>query len=46
MAKPPFDSDTLTKRGVPLRRSDAGEKIFLEDETGDCISVVRSVKNR
>jgi len=42
MAEPPFDFDTLTKRGVPFRRFDAGEKIFLEDEIGDCMFVVRS----
>jgi CRP/FNR family transcriptional regulator, cyclic AMP receptor protein len=42
MSQPPFDLDTLTQRGVPLRRFDPGERIFLEDDTGDCLYVVRS----
>jgi CRP/FNR family transcriptional regulator, cyclic AMP receptor protein len=42
MAEPPFDFDTLAKRGVPFGHFDPGEKIFLEDEIGDCMFVVRS----
>jgi len=42
MTEPPFDFDKLTKRAVPFRRFDAGEKLFLEDEIGDCMFVVRS----
>ena len=42
MAEPPFDFDALMGRGVPFRHFDAGEKIFLEDEIGDCMFVVRA----
>jgi CRP/FNR family cyclic AMP-dependent transcriptional regulator len=44
MTEVPFDFDCLTRRGVPLRRFDAGEKIFLEDDLGNCMYVVRSGK--
>jgi len=42
MTETPFEFDWLTRRGVPFRRFDAGERIFLEDDTGDCLYVVRS----
>jgi CRP-like cAMP-binding protein len=32
----------LTRRGIPLRRFAAGERIFLEDDLGDAMYVVRS----
>jgi len=32
----------LTRRGIPLRRFDAGERIFLEQERGMAMYVVRS----
>lgn len=32
----------LLRRGIPLKRYDAGERIFLEDDTGDAMYVVRS----
>jgi CRP/FNR family transcriptional regulator, cyclic AMP receptor protein len=44
MTKTPFDLDLLTRRSVPVRRFDPGERIFLEDDTGDCLYVVRSGK--
>jgi CRP-like cAMP-binding protein len=37
-----FDLECLIRRNVPLRRFDPGEKIFLEDDAGDCMYVVRS----
>ena len=40
----PFDLACLTCRNVPVRRFDAGERIFLEDDAGDCLFVVRSGK--
>jgi CRP-like cAMP-binding protein len=40
----PFDLACLTRRNVPVRRFDAGERIFLEDDPGDCLFVVRSGK--
>jgi len=42
MSQLPFDLDILTRRGVPLRRLDPGERVFLEDDVGDCLYVVRS----
>lgn len=44
MTEAPFDFSCLTRRGVPVRHFDAGEKIFLEDDTGGCMYVVRSGK--
>lgn len=38
----PFDFTILESRGVPFRTFDAGEKVFLEHETGDSMFVVRS----
>lgn len=37
-----FDFGCLTRAGVPIQHFDAGERIFLEDNTGDCMYVVRS----
>ena len=37
-----FDFSMLTRRGIPLRRFDAGERIFLEQDTGMAMYVVRS----
>jgi len=42
MTKAPFDVELLVSRGVPLRRFDAGERVFLEDDAGDVLYVVRS----
>jgi CRP/FNR family transcriptional regulator, cyclic AMP receptor protein len=36
-----FDPGCLDRRNVPVRRFDAGERIFLEDDAGDCMYVVR-----
>jgi CRP-like cAMP-binding protein len=44
MSRTPFDFDILVRRGVPLRRFDPGEKIFLEDDAGACMYVVRTGK--
>ena len=37
-----FDFSMLTRRGIPLQRFDAGERIFLEQERGMAMYVVRS----
>jgi CRP-like cAMP-binding protein len=37
-----FDFSMLTRRGIPTRRFDAGERIFLEQDTGTAMYVVRS----
>ena len=37
-----FDISMLTRRGIPLGRFDAGERIFLEHESGTAMYVVRS----
>jgi CRP-like cAMP-binding protein len=42
MTETPIDFEWLTGRGVPSRHFDAGERIFLEDDSGDCLYVVRS----
>ncbi len=39
-----FDLACLTRRNVPVRRFDAGERIFLESDAGDCLYVVCSGK--
>jgi CRP/FNR family transcriptional regulator, cyclic AMP receptor protein len=44
MTQAPFDFDMLTRRGVPFRRFDPGERIFLESDSGDCMYVVRTGK--
>jgi CRP/FNR family transcriptional regulator, cyclic AMP receptor protein len=38
----PFDIERLTRRGVPLKRFQAGERIFLEDDHAGCMYVVRT----
>lgn len=42
MTQEPFDIASLRRRGVPLQRFDAGERIFLESDPGDCMYVVCS----
>lgn len=42
MTEAPFDFSCLTRRGVPVQHFDAGEKVFLEDDAGDCMYVVQS----
>lgn len=42
MSQLPFDLDDLMRRGAPLLRLDAGERIFLEHEVGDCMYAVRT----
>ncbi len=37
-----FDLDMLARRGLPLQRFDAGERIFLEHDPGTSMYVVRS----
>jgi CRP/FNR family transcriptional regulator, cyclic AMP receptor protein len=39
-----FDLNWLSKFDVPLRRFDAGERIFLEADAADCLYVVLSGK--
>jgi CRP-like cAMP-binding protein len=38
----PFDFGWLVNRGVRFRRFDAGERIFLEQDSGDCLYVVHT----
>lgn len=42
MEEPPFDFASLLRRGVQLRRCDAGERIFLEKDPGDFLYVVHT----
>jgi len=44
MSQLPFDLDDLVRRGAQLRCLDAGERLFLEHEDGDCMYVVRTGK--
>lgn len=44
MTQETIDLSCLDRRNVPLRRLDAGERIFLEDDAGDCMFAVRSGK--
>jgi CRP/FNR family transcriptional regulator, cyclic AMP receptor protein len=37
-----FDLEIFTRRGIPLRAFAAGERIFLEEDAGDAMYVVRS----
>ena len=37
-----FDLDMLARRGIPSQRFDAGERIFLEQDAGNAMYVVRS----
>ncbi|HET6388501.1 cyclic nucleotide-binding domain-containing protein [Hyphomicrobium sp.] len=39
---PPFDFSILDRIGAPFRHFDAGEKIFLEEDLGDAMYMVRS----
>ncbi len=40
----PFDLACLARRNVPVRRFDAGERIFLESDAGDYMYVVNTGK--
>lgn len=42
MTEDPFDFASLIRHGVKFRRFDAGERIFLENDPGDCLYVVHS----
>ncbi|HEY8246793.1 MAG TPA: Crp/Fnr family transcriptional regulator [Hyphomicrobium sp.] len=42
MTNTDFDFSMLARRGIPTRRFDAGERIFLEQDTGTAMYVVRS----
>jgi CRP/FNR family transcriptional regulator, cyclic AMP receptor protein len=42
MAETPFDFDLLVAGGFPLQRFAKDEKIFVQDDDGDCMYVVRS----
>ncbi len=42
MSEAPFDFASLIRHGVKFRRCDAGERIFLEDDPGDCLYVVHT----
>lgn len=44
MAQAPFDFDLLVRGGFPLQRFDANAKIFVQDDPGKCMYVVRSGK--
>jgi CRP-like cAMP-binding protein len=37
-----LDIELLERRGIPVKQFEAGERIFLESETGDAMYVVRS----
>lgn len=42
MSETSIDFSILEQRGVPLKRFEAGERIFLEHDAGDAMYVVRS----
>jgi CRP-like cAMP-binding protein len=44
MTQDAIDLGCLDRRNAPLRRLEAGERVFLEDDAGDCMFVVRSGK--
>ena len=44
MAETAFDFDLLVRGGFPLKRFDADEKIFAQDDHGACMYVVRTGK--
>jgi CRP-like cAMP-binding protein len=44
MAELAFDFDLLVRGGFPLKRFAADEKIFVQDDDGDCMYVVRTGK--
>lgn len=42
MSEYSFDFNMILRRDIPLRRFEAGERIFLEHDAGDAMYVVRS----
>jgi CRP-like cAMP-binding protein len=42
VSDPIFDFSIFARRGIPLKRFEAGERIFLEHDAGDAMYVVRS----
>jgi CRP/FNR family cyclic AMP-dependent transcriptional regulator len=44
MAQAPFDFDLLARGGFPLQRFEANTTIFVQDDAGTCMYVVRSGK--
>lgn len=42
MSEISFDFGVLRDRGLPTRRFDAGDRIFIGDDPGDCMYVVGS----
>ena len=44
MAQAPFDFDLLVRGGFPLQRFEVNTKIFVQDDAGTCMYVVRSGK--
>jgi CRP-like cAMP-binding protein len=42
MAERAFDFDLLTRGGFPLQRFEADERIFVQEDEGRCMYVVRS----
>jgi CRP/FNR family transcriptional regulator, cyclic AMP receptor protein len=44
MAKSAFDFDLLVRGGFPLERFEEGSRIFVQDDAGNCMYVVRSGK--
>jgi CRP-like cAMP-binding protein len=44
VAETTFDFDLLESNGFPLQRFEADRKIFVRDDTGKCMYVVRSGK--
>jgi CRP-like cAMP-binding protein len=44
MAQPSFDFELLARGGFPLQRFERNAKIFVQDDPGECMYVVRSGK--
>lgn len=44
MAQPSFDFELLARGGFPLQRFEPNAKIFVQDDPGACMYVVRSGK--
>jgi len=42
MAQPRFDFDLLARGGFPLQRFEANTRIFVQDDPGKCMYVVRT----
>ena len=42
MARPRFDFDLLARGGFPLQRFEANTRIFVQDDPGKCMYVVRT----